>query len=99
MLDVCPRTLKVQAIESSAESTAASAFCAFSQSAISWRLAREDFAGDAVGMDDEPRPATARAVRPDRVDRVARTGTSSAPFASSAALRFSPSPWCGSQGS
>ncbi len=37
-----PRTLNAQAMESSADKTAASAFCETSQSAISWRLSAEE---------------------------------------------------------
>ena len=84
-----PRTLNAQAIESSADSTAASAPCLASQSAISCALFGRRPARIFVGLDDQLRLRRFRAgpPRPCR-SGCARPATSSAPRLASASRRL-----------
>jgi hypothetical protein len=68
--DVLPRTLNAQAIESSAESTTASALRSASQSAISARLAAEDLPASRVVLDRQRGVRRGGLVGPDQVDRI-----------------------------
>jgi hypothetical protein len=88
VLDVLAATLKVQAIESSAERTGRVGFLLLEPIGHFGALGGGGLAGIGIGVDDERGLGRLRAVSPDGIDRVAATATSSAPFSASAALAF-----------